>query len=239
MAVTKEFIGICSDMDTLCEWLADKLIPDYADTVTVEDGSSENQRVITVEKDGNTLCKFTGNTTNYYEGVSVRGYFSSNVSVSVSLSDSRASSTASAITGYICKSAVVLEYKYTQTQANPDGAIAFTKDTQGNTVIITPNGSFCNATHYDMTASNSKCLKPYVFRFDESIVAAQSSFVISLAQNNDVTVLVPFFVRTTDGTAEYTPNAFYTTIFQYTPVGVLSLNDKEYLSFGSWLFADE
>lgn len=226
--ITKEVIGHPKDLETLAAWLTAKLVPDYCDSVTMEAKSD----TITTDR---IAFRTADHLIAYYDcpaSNSASFHMITNDTNQYASSYTQFQATAY-VTGYVCKTAVVLTFR-TNNVAKESGAIAFTKDNTGQTVLIAPtNLAFAGQ------ATLLSVLNAYrVTRYDESVMTPPLDQRFT-ANKMCATVMTPFLIETSDGSVVFTPDAYFCTSYQYADAGALVFDGKDYLSLGAWAFLDE
>lgn len=216
--ITKERIGYVSETEVISAWFAAKLIPDYVDTVTVE-----NNAVVFV-KNGETIATFNPTATSPLT-VNI------NATNTLSTKHSISTNTTTALYGFSCKSAVAVRYIHGESTSYPfAGGFAFVKDNTGETVIVT-------SQNHD-SIKNTELATAYAVRRDTNIGATAPKPYTFTARQSSATVMRPFQIYTHDGAIVYTPDAFLCETYQHADACKISANGTDYLSFGVWAFRD-
>lgn len=202
-----------TDNSGVLAYLQEHAVPDYFDRVEAD--------------------ATTASTVNCYVGdtVLLQIKINSNKSAAVVNTDSGATkSVVTSSTGrYFCyahisKSGIAFSLG-TSTSAETLPALAVTKDSDGNTAIVT-------ASQVDTSYLNSNV----------SAVTAKDPAVINQKIERvtaNVTTVVPFVCGCGAGECRYTPGVVYFPTAQYTTAGEIVVNGARYLSNGYWALKDE
>lgn len=117
------------------------------------------------------------------------------------------------------------------------GVIVFTKDNDGNTVIVSPK-TFINTESSSVTPELNQKFNVGMFYVDG--LAVLPGDIAANYTIFSVTTLVPFPVYTTDDSVAYTPDVFYCPTYEWEEYGKkVDINGVTYLIFGPWLIRDE
>ncbi len=231
MAITKSYFGLWSSAKSqdMADWLREKLVPTYADSVEY---TNENVDVI---KDGHLIFRI-GLISSI---IKPRIYYTDSKNKEIGVSNSDVATTA--IYGFETATSFVLAaYKTngnTPGRNTPwEGVIVFTKNNDGNTVIVAPR---------TFISSNSMYVSEFNQKFNVSMFYANDLPALpeEITTNYtifSVTTLVPFPVYTTDDSVAYTPDVFYCPTYEWGEYGKkVDINGVTYLIFGPWLIRDE
>lgn len=197
---------------TLLAWLQEKAVPTYFDRVEADASTST------------TIYCYVGDTKlltfkyGQYGGTAVKITTASGLSKDVTVTDM----TAYAFYGYTCAGGLAISVGLSYTVH--EISIFITKDTGGNTVIIT--GTSTNAN----------------IKAGVNAITAQDVVLDTLGitqRTTSATTIVPFICGCAEGESRYTTNAFYMPTVQYTTKGKLMIDGVAYLSNGAWLLKDQ
>ena len=229
MAITKSYFGLWSNArsQAMADWLSEKLVPTYADSVEYTNSN------VDVVKDGHLIFRIGIHVSTIVPII----YYTESLNKEIGVSSSNLA--VSAIYGFETATSFVLAaYKTNGNvpgRSTPwQGVIVFTKDNDGNTVIVSPK-TFINTENGNVDLNKEFNVSHY---FD-ALPALPSSLTMGYSLWS-VTTLVPFPVYTTDDSAKYTPDVFYCPTYEYDEYGKkVDINGVTYLIFGPWLIRDE
>lgn len=232
MAITKSYFGLWSNArsQAMADWLSEKLVPTYADSVEYTNSN------VDVVKDGHLIFRIGLHISTIVPYI----YYTESLNKEVGVSSSNLG--VSAIYGFETATSFVLAaYK---TNGNVpgrntpwQGVIVFTKDNDGNTVIVSPK-TFINTESSSVTPELNQKFNVGMFYVDG--LAVLPGDIAANYTIFSVTTLVPFPVYTTDDSVAYTPDVFYCPTYEWEEYGKkVDINGVTYLIFGPWLIRDE
>lgn len=224
MAITKSYFGLWSNARSqdMADWLSEKLVPEYADSVVYTNSN------VDVIKDDCTIFRIGIHIST------IVPYIFWNSSLSTELGVIASNLSASSVYGFSCKNAFVLSAWKNTSSNRWQGSIIFTKDSDGNTVIIAPK------TFIDTENGSPNYFSPFrVGCFDNSLEAAAPELTAGYTKWS-CTTLTQFPVYRLDGSVAYTPNLFFCPTYEWDDYGKkVSFDGTDYLLLGKWIVKDE